>query len=109
MQPHVAQRVTVSRIGGEPVSIPMRALGPNSCSGRGETMDEQDEKALTLKEAADRLGLSYRTIFDKRQEIGFRLPGSRVWRVWPSRLAELTRPRNNAIRLSTPVTGEIDP
>jgi len=67
-----------------------------------------DEKALTLKEAAELLGYSYGTIFQKRYELGFRLPDSREWRIWPSRLAELTRPKNNVIRLSTRVTGETD-
>lgn len=50
------------------------------------------EKALTLKEVAELLGLSYSTIFGHRHEIGFRLPGSRVWRVWPADLEKL-RPR----------------
>src|SRR5690625_2966489 len=58
------------------------------------------EKALTLKEVAEKMGLSYHTIFMKRHEIGFRLPGSRVWRVWPSTLEQLSKPRNNLIRLS---------
>ena len=47
------------------------------------------EKALTLKEVAELLGLSYHTIFEKRYQIGFRLPGSRVWRVWPADLEKL--------------------
>lgn len=59
-----------------------------------------DESALTLQEAADRLHLSYSAIFAKRHQIGFRLPGSRIWRVWPSRLAELSAPRSNVTRLS---------
>lgn len=59
-----------------------------------------DEKALTLKEAADKLGVSYYTVFSRRHKLGFRLPGSRIWRIWPSRLAEYTRPRNNVFRLS---------
>lgn len=54
------------------------------------------EKALTLKEVAELLGLSYGTIFAKRHQIGFRLPGSRVWRVWPADLEKL-RPQ-----MSTP-------
>src|SRR5690625_1688946 len=58
------------------------------------------EKALTLKEVAEKMGLSYHTIFMKRHEIGFRLPGSRVWRVWPSTIEQLSKPRNNLIRLS---------
>ena len=58
------------------------------------------EKALTLKEAAEKLGVSYHTIFSRRHKLGFRLPGSRIWRIWPSQLAEYTRPRNNVFRLS---------
>lgn len=58
-----------------------------------------EERALTLQEAADRLRLAYSTVFAKREQIGFRLPGSRVWRVWPSRLAELTEKRSNVTRL----------
>jgi hypothetical protein len=58
------------------------------------------ETALTLQETAALLQLAYSTVFAKREQIGFRLPGSRVWRVWPSRLAELSAPRNNVARLS---------
>lgn len=47
------------------------------------------EKALTLKEVAELLDLSYSTVFDKRYQIGFRLPGSRIWRVWPADLGKL--------------------
>lgn len=63
-------------------------------------MDAPDDKALTLQEVATRLGLAYSTVFAKRHQIGFRLPGSRVWRVWPARLAELSAPRNTVARLS---------
>jgi len=64
-----------------------------------------EERALTLQEAADRLRLAYSTVFAKREQIGFRLPGSRVWRIWPSRLAELTEKRSNVTRLSLRVGG----
>jgi hypothetical protein len=64
------------------------------------------ETALTLREAAKLLNLAYSTVFAKRKEIGFRLPGSRVWRVWPSRLAEFDKPRDNVIRLSVRVGKE---
>ena len=64
-----------------------------------------EERALTLQEVAEITGFSYSAIFDKRFAIGFRLPGSRRWRVWPSRLAELTAPRNNVTRLSLRVDG----
>lgn len=59
-----------------------------------------DEKALTLQEVAAQMQMSYSAVYAKRHQIGFRLPGSRVWRVWPSRLAELTQPRYNVTRLS---------
>lgn len=59
-----------------------------------------DEVALTLKQAAERLGMSYYTLFRKRHSIAFRLPGSRIWRVWPSTLAAMDQKRNNLIRLS---------
>lgn len=64
------------------------------------------EDALTLYEVAKRLNLSYSTVFAQREQIGFRLPGSRLWRVWPSRLAELSAPRNNLTRLSLRVGKE---
>lgn len=67
---------------------------------------EAQETALTLRQAADRLGLSYSTVFSKRAEIGFRLPGGRVWRVWPSQLAALTEKRSNLTRLHLRVGGE---
>ncbi len=59
-----------------------------------------DETAISLKEAARILGLSYQTVFERRAQIGFRLPGSRVWRVWPSQLANLTRRQYNVTRLA---------
>ncbi|HDR8982155.1 TPA: hypothetical protein QDA89_001026 [Burkholderia vietnamiensis] len=65
-----------------------------------------DETALTLHQVAERMQLSYSTIFAMRHQIGFRLPGSRVWRVWPSRLAALGEKRNNLARLSLRVGGE---
>jgi len=46
-----------------------------------------DERALTLRQVAERCQLSYSTVFTIRHRVGFRLPGSRVWRVLPSRLA----------------------
>src|SRR5690606_19235068 len=60
-----------------------------------------DEKALTLKQAAEVLGLSYQTVFARRREIGFRLPGCRKWCVWPSRLEEISRPRYNVTRIAS--------
>src|SRR5690625_7527685 len=58
------------------------------------------ERAVTIKEAAEKLGVSYYTVFSRRHKLGVRLPGSRIWRIWPSQLAEYTRPRNNVFRLS---------
>lgn len=69
-------------------------------------MSEQAETALTLQQVAERMQLSYSTVFSMRKQIGFRLPGSRVWRVWPSRLAGLSEKRNNLTRLSLRVGGE---
>jgi len=60
----------------------------------------EPETAISLKEAARRLGVAYNTVFHRRQQIGFRLPGCRKWLIWPSRLAELSQPRNNVIRLA---------
>lgn len=65
-----------------------------------------DETALTLQQVADRLQLSYSTVFSMRHRIAFRMPGSRVWRVWPTELAALTEKRNNPTRLSLRVGGE---
>ena len=48
------------------------------------------ENAISLRQAATVLSLSYSTIFARRHEIGFRIPGSRIWRVWPSTLANLS-------------------
>ncbi|WJJ93397.1 hypothetical protein [Neopusillimonas aromaticivorans] len=65
-----------------------------------------NETAITLKEAARRLGLAYQTVFLRRQEIGFRLPGCRKWLVWPSRLEEISRPQYKVTRLALRSTGE---
>lgn len=53
--------------------------------------DHEVEQAISLKEAAKRLGLSYQTVWERRHQIAFRLAGCRVWRVWPSKLIELTQ------------------
>jgi hypothetical protein len=65
-----------------------------------------EERALSLKQVAELTGFCYSTIFAKRKQIGFRLPGSRVWRVLPSQLAELMQPSNNQTQLSLRVDGE---
>lgn len=66
-----------------------------------------DERALTLRQVAERFQLSYSTVFAVRHRIGFRLPGSRVWRVLPSRLAELCETQDNRPRLPLRVGGEM--
>lgn len=45
------------------------------------------ERALTLKMAAELLGVSYATVYAHREELGFFQIGS-VWRVWPDTLKE---------------------
>ncbi len=57
------------------------------------------ECAITLQAAAERLGVSYQTVFARRRDIAFRLPGSRIWRVWPSALASLGQRQYNVTRL----------
>lgn len=64
------------------------------------------EQAITLKEAAERLNVSYQTVYAAREQIAFRLPGSRIWRIWPSALDALSEKRNNLTRLSLRVGKE---
>lgn len=45
------------------------------------------ERALTLKMAAELLKVSYGTVYERREELGFFQIGS-VWRVWPATLKE---------------------
>jgi len=66
--------------------------------------EKNPDQALTLKQAAQCLQLSYGTVFARRHAIAFRLPGSRIWRVWPKDLAALQKPRNNVYRLSLRTT-----
>lgn len=58
------------------------------------------DKALTIQQVADILGVHYNTIYSKRHELGFRLPNSRIWRIWQSTLDNLGKKRNNVISLS---------
>ena len=67
---------------------------------------QNNDKALTLKEAANLLGISYSTIFSKREQLGFRLPGSRVWRIWRSSLYDYQKNRSNITPLSLRGVGE---
>jgi excisionase family DNA binding protein len=43
------------------------------------------DKALTLKEAAALLGVSYSTVYAHKKEMGFFQIGNQ-WRIWPDRL-----------------------
>ncbi|WP_442793991.1 helix-turn-helix domain-containing protein [Paraburkholderia sp. HD33-4] len=43
------------------------------------------ERALSLKEAAELLGVSYSTVYAHKKEMGFFQIGSQ-WRVWPEKL-----------------------
>jgi hypothetical protein len=45
-----------------------------------------DERALTLRQVAERCQLSYSTVFTMRRRIGFRLPGSRTRSCLPDSL-----------------------
>ncbi|MGQ7939157.1 helix-turn-helix domain-containing protein [Paraburkholderia sp. D1E] len=45
------------------------------------------EKALTLKEVADLLGVSYSTVYAHKEKLGFFQVGNQ-WRVWPDMLRE---------------------
>ncbi|WP_416365446.1 helix-turn-helix domain-containing protein [Paraburkholderia terrae] len=46
-------------------------------------------KALSLKEAAALLGVSYRTVYEHKREMGFFKVGAQ-WRVWPDSLKNLS-------------------
>ncbi|MGU7780487.1 helix-turn-helix domain-containing protein [Burkholderia sp. PU8-34] len=43
------------------------------------------DRALSLKEAAELLGLSYSTVYAHKKELGFFQIGSQ-WRIWPEKL-----------------------
>lgn len=47
------------------------------------------DRALTLKEAAALLGVSYSTVYAHRLEMGFFQVGNQ-WRIWPDRLKVAT-------------------
>lgn len=64
------------------------------------------QKALTIKEAANLLGVCYHTIYTKRHLLGFQLPGGRKWFIWPSSLDNLSKKNNNVFRLSLQVGNE---
>lgn len=47
------------------------------------------DRALSLKEAAALLGVSYSTVYAHKEEMGFFQVGSQ-WRVWPDKLKSAT-------------------
>lgn len=63
-------------------------------------MNKQEDYALSINEVAELLGVSYWTIYAKRHELGFRLPGGRKWYIWRSALDNFGKKRNNVFRLS---------
>jgi excisionase family DNA binding protein len=52
------------------------------------------DKALTLKEAAALLGVSYSTVYAHKLEMGFFQVGNQ-WRVWPDKLKFSTEYNSN--------------
>ena len=55
------------------------------------------ERALTLREAAALLRVSYNTVYARREELGFFQIGS-VWRIWPDDLKAAVREEYNKRR-----------
>jgi len=47
------------------------------------------ERAITLKEAAELLNVSYWTVYEHRISLGFFKVGG-CWRIWPQRLTEMS-------------------
>jgi len=64
--------------------------------------DTAEEEALTLKQAAKRLNVSYGTVYARRFKIAWQIPDSNRWRVWPSTLAALKPQQYNVTRLAPP-------
>ncbi|QUN42430.1 hypothetical protein KEH56_24320 [Burkholderia cenocepacia] len=60
---------------------------PQPDVGAPELHAAQPVRALSLKEAADLLSLSYSTVFENRRALGFFQVG-RQWRIWPETLRE---------------------
>ncbi|WP_407946163.1 helix-turn-helix domain-containing protein [Paraburkholderia nemoris] len=52
------------------------------------------EKALSLKEAAALLGVSYSTVYAHKEEMGFFQIGNQ-WRIWPGSLKSATEYNSN--------------
>ena len=51
------------------------------------------DRAISLREAAALLRVSYGTVYARRRELGFFQIGS-VWRIWPEKLKEATQDYN---------------
>ncbi|MDU8925616.1 helix-turn-helix domain-containing protein [Pasteurellaceae bacterium LIM206] len=72
-------------------------------------MQQPTEKALTLKEVAELLNMSYAAVYNHRHQWGaFQMEGSSAWRIYPSDLENARKKKNNVFRLArlTPSTGE---
>ncbi|MCA8249141.1 helix-turn-helix domain-containing protein [Burkholderia multivorans] len=52
-------------------------------------MSNDQQKALSIKEAAELLGVSYSTVYAHVRELGFFRVGA-AWRVWPENLKQLS-------------------
>jgi excisionase family DNA binding protein len=52
------------------------------------------DKALSLKEAAALLGVSYSTVYTHKEEMGFFQIGNQ-WRIWPDKLKLATEYNSN--------------
>lgn len=52
------------------------------------------DKALSLKEAAALLGVSYSTVYTHKEEMGFFQIGNQ-WRIWPEKLKLATEYNSN--------------
>ncbi|WP_233445544.1 helix-turn-helix domain-containing protein [Paraburkholderia caribensis] len=55
------------------------------------------ERAITLREAAALLRVSYNTVYARREELGFFQIGS-IWRIWPDDLKAALRQDYNTRR-----------
>lgn len=74
-----ASLVSAKSLGGRSVPIPV------AHSDRQGEVQPAMERALTLRLAAELLGVSYGTVYAHREALGFFQIGA-VWRVWPDTL-----------------------
>ncbi|MDA3977680.1 DNA-binding protein [Gallibacterium sp. AGMB14963] len=62
------------------------------------------EQALSLKKAAKLLDMSYDAVYNHRHKWGFfKMPGSRLWRIYYSDLEKIREKQNNVCRLEMQV------